>query len=1112
MLNRLLILILLQMLPLTASASVRVAVISDADDRDLAALITTELSTDPEISLIERDDLAKIGDELKLQQLAGSDAVALGKLIGADGLVFIGKSPAGLQVRFTAVSLGYALFDNQVPSGLDLVQEAKSIAHLVEGYAPKLKLSPSQAVPISVLNLRADYATADSTALERKLTLLLESRLASLPEYVVLERRHAWSLQFERSLDPATKPLLQGAYLIDGTLSLPMKDTGDFTAHLRLRTPSGKQVDTAIPGSANDLAALVEKMMIEIKKATGNTSAPVVRQTESEAQEYLTEGFWGCQHHANEAALEALDSAELLGANIADVEAIRTTVLGQSIDEGMELWEPRMVGDTPPPSLDAAELSRRTDLALRAIPEVARYRDEKQESRLRIKWLYGTQAIVGMNTYAISKLLFLLEQANSPRADELRLSLRAITGYDPLHGQMGERIGGGINGRNMGDVFADDWAQNLGEELAYYRLVCAADQYYYPPPLQYATDLGRVDRAFCARFAPDPAHQQKIFDQFVESLKDLPNARLSYLLLQANSPDQVVADAAFKAYLDDLWEKRDELVAPEWRSEWCNAGYAPKAVVDRNYKATLPLLHYDLTHAKTFGFNKHAFDFLWRPDDWSEEEAAAVWKDYAAYKERTARDWAARHPDDAPDFSDQEAPFFKKFPQFATSPPKLPELPQAQPSLVITRFWYPWLSTSWPKGFMNCDIADVDDEGVWVVGDNADNNQVAALFHVHLSDFTTRMVMLPDHHEPETLVHDSDAIYMTWEAHGHDNNGKAKHQMARFDLATSTWAVHDLPDYAQGGGELYSLNNSLYLFLTSRTDDEMMARYDWNQDRMTVLSSTRRHPAQNQFDDRRIVRGGHMFTGPGHKPCVLTEEGTFYIQETPGPWPKVFDGTGEDESLTADGITLVSNQFGEATLLDPEAAAPEHWMAASNPRFRKTPWAQDTIWDPPDGNMHYTVVAFNRDHLFVLEDPKVKGGTYDLLVYEKGKGRSARHIPLEFHLDDGARASLTRSNLSHSDGDFPVTWKESQLEHPDTTIYPGSFVSFYSTKQGLCMNQDDLGFWFLPYRDIDDYLKSHGETPAPSAPQSITAAKAVPLTPSGNDADNYDPGDASSFR
>jgi hypothetical protein len=180
----------------TDAAPYRIALVSDAGDKDLAALVTTELASNPEIMLLERDDLAKIGDESKLEQLAGNDAVALGKLIGADGLIFLSKGPNGLQVRFAAVGLGYALFDDQVASTSDLPQLAKLIAHRVTGYTQKLKLSPDKAIPISLLNLRADIGSPASMTLERNLTLLLESRLATVPEYVVLERRHAWSLGF----------------------------------------------------------------------------------------------------------------------------------------------------------------------------------------------------------------------------------------------------------------------------------------------------------------------------------------------------------------------------------------------------------------------------------------------------------------------------------------------------------------------------------------------------------------------------------------------------------------------------------------------------------------------------------------------------------------------------------------------------------------------------------------------------------------------------------------------------------------------------------------------------------------------------------------------------
>jgi hypothetical protein len=132
-------------------APARIAVISDADNKDLAALITTELSSNQQVTLVERDDLAKIGDELKLQQLAGSDSVALGKLVRADGLLFLDKIPSGIEVRFTAVGLGYALFDDQITADQNPFQMAKSITHRLTGYASKLKPSPSRCLTFALI-------------------------------------------------------------------------------------------------------------------------------------------------------------------------------------------------------------------------------------------------------------------------------------------------------------------------------------------------------------------------------------------------------------------------------------------------------------------------------------------------------------------------------------------------------------------------------------------------------------------------------------------------------------------------------------------------------------------------------------------------------------------------------------------------------------------------------------------------------------------------------------------------------------------------------------------------------------------------------------------------
>ena len=1042
----------------------RVAIIADEASQPVADLLTKELSAREGINLMERADLSKIGDEAKLQKMAAQDSVAAGKLLGADGLIFLRIDPQGVQARFTAVKLGYALFDDKAAAGGNMERLAKELAHKVEGYVSKLDLDPVRAIPVSVLNLRADYAVKGSADVERKLTLLLESRLAAVPEYVVLERRHAWDVGFERSASDVSQPLLKGAFVIDGTLTLPGETGGEMMVMLRLRASDGHETPLEIRGAMNDLPGLVEKMSAKIREATGGAGA-AQWTPQKEAREYLLEGIWGWQHNANASALEALDSAELLGENIADVEAVRLFVLGKSINEGLENWYPKVSALDRPPATDAAGLSQKMALAMRAIPELIRYRDEKMESGLRAfpkdipvaAVTFKTQYEEELVVYPLSKLLVLLDAAGDARADELRAAIRPITQYDPLHGKMGLRMSTRMNNGVMSEVFADDWAQTLDEELAYYRLMCSAENYYLPYDLTY----WREER-FCPRFAKDADGRKRIFDKFVENLKEVPAARLPYLILVAGSHDETVSDAAFKACLDAMWEKRDALVSPRFHAEWGNLGAIHDDVMKRNYQAMLPLLHYLLTHAEDSVHSRAALNLMWRYREWTEEEAGAVWKDFLAYKVRTNAGE-----------TQYEKEFLGKFPQLAGAAPA-PEEPK-EPSLVVGRYWHPWLSPSWAEDYFWFAIMDTDDEGLWISSD--DHFHHPSIFRVRLPGFDTQTIPIPKGHTLEKLVRDRDALFATWQTHGNDNSGAR--QIARYDLKKEMWDVHDLPDCR--ACQPFNVEGTLYLVLTFMSGETAVARYDWDTGKIFILSSSRRKPAQNQFDDRPDnLSHIRVFAGPGHKPCIASPaDGVFYIRETPGKWEGVFSGAFNDFSFTAVDRTLVIN-YTEATLIDPKLDAPVYLAASSEPRFRNRgspgtppvkeapPWTGQAMWNVPSlGFPQGTQIkaAWDDDGLYLLVNPKIKGGPYDLVCYEKGKGKLPRHVPLEFHLDEATHAVLSVARPI-----TPVTWKLSQVEHPDTTIYPGDVTQVFCTKQGLCVTQGMLGFWFLPYVDIKGYL------------------------------------------
>ena len=1074
-------------------APVSIAVIDTPQTADLGALVTTELSTNSAVHLVERSDLAKIGDEAKLQQLAGSDSVALGKLAGASGLLFVDKTADGFHLCFTAVGLGYALFDDEIPAGDSPTQLAKSIAHRVAGYAPKLALDPGKAIPISVLNLRADVGSTATLALERNLTLLLESKIAAVPEFVVLERRHAWSLGFERSLDVSSKPLLRGAYLVDGTIRFPASGDNCSIA-LRLRQPGGgAEKSTTVQGSTKDLGALADQILAEIKKNIGRAVSESGSTPVEEGNEYLHEALWGWRSNVPDAALEAIDSAELLGAPPEDVVPLRIQILCAIANRGMEHWRPPST--ETPPTFDANALAEKTDAALRSIQETVRYRDENLESKLgefvpsngpeRLRFRTGeTIAVV---VYIGSKNLLLLEHAQSPRADELRRALRAITGYDPLHGKPGavQRSNAGGYGGNLLAAFADDWAQTLEEELAFYRLACVDTEVVLP-----MEQLRDPSKTFCARFLTTPAQREKAFDDFVESLKSIPASQRAYLVLKTHVKDTAIADATYLDYLNYMWSFRQQVAtsndySPLVESVWSIAG----EVSQRNPKAALPLVHavLDEEHPGLSGII--VLKILWKPAETDPADALKIWKEEHDYvKRRTDVIMQKEGRTDVSFLAEMDSVmyYFKsKFPDVVKTPLEDTATATSTPPLVVTQFWYPWLDPNTPvDNNVILSTTTVGDDSIWVVG-FLNHLEKGRIYKVHLPDMQTETIAPMDGKYIQGLLWTPQALY----APLIEQEGRGfTHQLARYDFATSTWTKRDL-SVGYLPQQLCAVNNIIYLATgaagASPGDRESgMAKYDWDADKVTLLSSNRRRPAQNQFDDSPAYRIAGFFAGPGNKPGVTTDSGTFYVQETPGTWLPVFDGRFNDYVISQADRTLVFNSQGEAMLIDPKLAAPIPWMASDEPIYRKakglpgvtgpvpTPWASEAIWDCPPGKrkqMDGGTTAFHGNQLFMFIQPSPVENRYELLCYDKTRGRKPTHIPIKFQLTDPEKAAL-----SLHPGRMPNGFTIDELEQPHSPFVP----RLVATSQGLCLHSIDAGFWFIPYSDIDAYLKSQ----PPSAP------------------------------
>jgi hypothetical protein len=304
---------------------------------------------------------------------------------------------------------------------------------------------------------------------------------------------------------------------------------------------------------------------------------------------------------------------------------------------------------------------------------------------------------------------------------------------------------------------------------------------------------------------------------------------------------------------------------------------------------------------------------------------------------------------------------------------------------------------------------------------------------------------------------------------------------------------------------MYAVQDALYLGTASgmslNDQDCTLSKYDWDKDQAIVLASSRRRPAQNQFDDASPYDVGSVFAGPGGKPVVGTMRGEFYIQETPGTWPPLMNGAFADGTAADGDRTLIYNANGEATLIDPKAAAPIPLMASDQPTYRvldvdqghaspvPTPWAGQAIFDCPPGKRKDMSgnMAYHDGRLYIFSQPDKMRNEYELLYYDKARGRAPLHIPLNFHFNDTACVAMSKHP-----GQLPNGWSIDEFEHPRRPFEP----HVLGTPQGLCLKLMIGGFWFIPYRDIDAYVKNlPGAAGAPPpAPSNASAAKAAPAT------------------
>lgn len=320
-----------------------------------ADVLTAALSTDGALSLLERNEIARVLNEQRLTAngLAAQNGARLGRLLGADGLVFLDTAKVNdmpvLAVRIVAAGPGVIVgdcYDKNPPE--DLQKWAAALAERVHLLAPKLSVPAGQAIPVSVLNLRSSLPLREARELERELTLLLVHRLANEPRLFVLERVQMEKLAFEKALANGSPPdFWTSSYVVDGEIT--QSSSNVVAVKLRLERPGRDPQTVEAEGSARPVQDVADRLARELMLRMGQNSPVQPWQPVEEGRRFYAEAKSAYQAGLPEESLAAAEASRTLGFESLD---LRELLLNLYVPKMIKVKERSPVKSAPAGDVD----------------------------------------------------------------------------------------------------------------------------------------------------------------------------------------------------------------------------------------------------------------------------------------------------------------------------------------------------------------------------------------------------------------------------------------------------------------------------------------------------------------------------------------------------------------------------------------------------------------------------------------------------------------------------------------------------------------------------------------------------------------------------------------
>lgn len=1048
-----------------AAEAARIAIIDTDPHGDLEPLLVAELSKTTGVELVERTEINRVVDEKRLSDLAGNGKFAgLGSLIRADGLLVIesipapGKSPV-LTVRLISVKTGACLLATLPPESSS--GNSKQFAQLwavwlardVARMAPKLLVTRENGIFISVLNIRASLLSPENSGIESSVTRLLESRLASVANVILLERRRLGDVQFERGLDATDLPsLANSTVIVDGAFVNEGQRDQPIEISLRVRQQSGTPLaSTTVRGKPSDVPALAESVTTSVLGVLKQPPPNPAWDRKREACEFFDEAVWAWRAGAFATAREALAAARSLGDHSPDLAALEAWLFRE------QAW-PMGYGDRLfVPERFRSPANEQMEAFVRAFSSLREF--ESSGGKLtRFKFETGLDLTLHISLVETASMFLRAndESSHPTNADPLREIVREAGGMGSEEIRMPDGLG-------VAARYCSAWARNSDELIAYYERLLRT-----PPK----TDLGRsrmlhqyqgkilrgfprsLDEALGSRFRNDP-NAVLAWKKMLERLCADPATRLRALMARAGTAETEAQATDYREFLLELGRQGADLAASNQLGQFLHAIRSEKLLAEgfledrkkggNSFHARFSREHTELfqTLCKTLPRFDDNFSALVSDLTMPEDLRQATWDAYCAYQDRCTQ----IRPNSR--FSEITSLLLSANPGFQPTVVNSPE------RLLVHRFWHPYHLPSWQWDMLQLCKVVTSDGDVWILAQGIVDQRKRAMngiFHVKLPNFESTLLQPPGVYLNSDIVVTPDALWMIC-VEGYPN----KYFITRHDRQTgmnSRWP-------APRRGRLSVANGRVFISFKDQGSDSGLQELDPKSGQWRLVISMRRNPPQSPLDDLPQWDPGEVIAGPGAKLYVAAAKSNSdrSLYELGNAWEKWCPAWSRDKTLLHYNQSSLIYGTGGVVFIDPEKTKPDWWVAGPAPSPEeqgKAPWKAPRYIRDID-----RCVAFRPGELFVLErDAKA---SYGLRCWLEGGPQEGVLVPLQFQFSAAEKEFLEPMKAKFVDISLVRDIGLDNLINPDTM---SASLRLHSTRDGLILSHIAHGFWFIPNDEL----------------------------------------------